>query len=320
MCRNAKLEIATSVGSSLLFMFLEPSHLCFINDRTVFFIIYFTRGWLFFVLSKISNILKLGYNNIMNEIIPTDEYTEIEGRYYANPQIALDRSRNFIDNLRATQAQRNEQIAKDTAALGTEVSSNLGGLGGGTDYWTARLSTPQTNSAVANLRATAQAAALNQALENEQAIWKKRYQDAYRAYQKRQNDKTNTPQSPSTTGPSNLGIDVNSGDSGEGGANENTTTTGPGYVTSVQGGLNIYTDQSGGKWTLRNLQGGDETLLGGLTSVGGNLLRTFPDGTPLTNGAVYNAGGGRVFMYVQNSQYPNGSFFRVGDSPTMSYR
>lgn len=249
-----------------------------------------------------------------------NEYTEIEGRLYPNPQVSLDESLSFIDNLRTSQGQQNQEIVEQTRNLGTDIPSNLGGLTGGESYWTSRYQTPQSNAVAANLRATAQAAALNQVLQNEQAIWKKRYQDAYRAYQKRQYDASKTPQTPSTTGPSNLGIDVNSGDSGEGGANENTTTTGPGYVTSVQGGLNIYTDQSGGKWTLRNLQGGDETLLGGLTSVGGNLLRTFPDGTPLTNGAVYNAGGGRVFMYVQNSQYPNGSFFRVGDSPTMSYR
>lgn len=267
----------------------------------------------------------------MDPILNDYEYTEVDGRAYLNPQVALDRQNAFVQNLRDSQAQQNRQIQTDAYNLGTEVPSNIGGLtspvangngGAGLSYFTSRYQVPQTNAAVANLRATAQAAALNQALENEQAIWKNRYQQAYRNYQKRQYDKANTPttQTPSTTAPSNLGIDVNSGDVGEGSANENTTTTGPGYVTSVQGGLNIYTDQSGGKWTLRNLQGGDETLLGGLTSVGGNLLRTFPDGTPLTNGAVYNAGGGRVFMYVQNSQYPNGSFFRVGDSPTMSYR
>lgn len=253
-------------------------------------------------------------------MLPENEYSEIESRYYLNPQVGLDESNKFIENLRSIQQQNNSQIAKDTAALGTEVSSNLGGLTGANSYFASRYQTPQTNATVANLRAAAQAKALNDVLANEQAIWKNRYQQAYRNYQKRMNDKMNTPQNPSTTGPSNLGIDINSGDSGEGGVNENTTTTGPGYVTSAQGGLNIYTDQSGGKWTLRNLQEGDETLLGGLTSIGGNLLRTFPDGTPLTNGAVYNAGGGRVFMYVQNSQYPNGSFFRVGDSPTMSYR
>lgn len=260
------------------------------------------------------------YNVNMDNIIPTNEYTEFENRVYGNPQISLDRQNKFIDNLRATQVQQNQEVAQQTQNLGTDVASNLGGLTGSNSYWTSRYQTPQTNSVLQNLRTAAQASALNQALENEQAMWKNRYQQAYRNYQKRAWDKSNQTNSPSTTGSSNLNIDVNSEDSEEGGVNENTTTTGPGYVTSVQGGMNIYTDQNGEKWTLRNLQGGDEVLLGGLTSVGGNILRTFPDGTPLTNGAVYDAGGGRVFMYVQNSQYPNGSFFRVGDSPTMSYR
>lgn len=253
------------------------------------------------------------------QILPSGEVTEFEDRVYVNPQTAVDETSEFISNLRNIQAANNQQIAAQTAALGTEVPSSMGGLNTGTDYWTARLQTPQTASVAAQLRATAQAKALNDVLANEQAAWKNRYQQAYRNYQKRMNDKTNQPSTTGGGGNTKLDIDVNSGDNSSGGTNENTTTTGPGYITSVQGGLNIYTDQNGGRWTLRNLESGDEVLLGGLTSVGGNLMRTFPDGTPLTNGATYGAGG-KMFMYIQNSQYPNGTFFRVGDSPTMSYR
>lgn len=137
-------------------------------------------------------------------MLPENEYSEIESRYYLNPQIALDESNNFIENLRSTQQQNTAQIARDTEQLGTAVSSNLGGLGGGTDYWTARYSTPQTNATVANLRATAQAQALNEVLSNEQEIWKKRYQDAYRAYQKRQYDASKNPQNPGTTDAENI--------------------------------------------------------------------------------------------------------------------
>lgn len=125
----------------------------------------------------------------MDTILNSDEFVEVNGRQYLNPQVALDESNSFIDNLRATQAQQNQQIAQDTAALGTSIPSVQGGLGTNTpanmSYFTSRLQTPQTSSAVANLRATAQAAALNQALQNEQEIWKKRYNDAYRAYQRR---------------------------------------------------------------------------------------------------------------------------------------
>ena len=115
-------------------------------------------------------------------MLPENEYSEIESRYYLNPQVGLDESNKFIENLRSTQQQNTAQIAKDTAALGTEISSNLGGLGGPESYFTSRYAVPQTNSAVANLRAAAQAQALNEVLANEQAIWKNRYQNAYRNY------------------------------------------------------------------------------------------------------------------------------------------
>ena len=123
-------------------------------------------------------------------ILDNSEFTEVEGRYYANPQVALDESNQFIDNLRATQQGNNQQIAEQTYNLGTAVPTNLGGLtsptgDAGLSYFTSRYTVPQTSSAVANLRATAQAQALNEVLANEQAMWKKRYQDAYRNYQRR---------------------------------------------------------------------------------------------------------------------------------------
>lgn len=122
----------------------------------------------------------------MDNILATDEYKEVDGRQYLDPQVALDESNTFIDNLRSTQDQQNQEIFTDTQMLGTDVPSVEGGLTGGNSYFTSRYQTPMTNATVANLRATAQAQALNQALQNEQEIWKKKYQDAYRNYQKRQ--------------------------------------------------------------------------------------------------------------------------------------
>lgn len=138
----------------------------------------------------------------MDNIIPENEYTEFENRVYGNPQIPVDRQNNFIDNLRATQTQQNQEIAQQTQNLGTSVPSNIGGLTGNNSYWTSRYQTPQTNSVLQNLRTTAQAAALNQALENEQAMWKNRYQQAYRNYQKRSwdNSKQTNTQTQTTTG------------------------------------------------------------------------------------------------------------------------
>lgn len=147
----------------------------------------------------------------MAQILPETEVTEVEGRTYVNPQAALGESDTFIDNLRQTQQANTQQIAQDTYNLGTAVPSNLGGLIGGEGYWTSRYQTPQTNATVANLRAAAQAKALNDVLANEQAIWKNRYQQAYRNYQKRQYDKANAPktQNPKTTDPSEPDVEKN---------------------------------------------------------------------------------------------------------------
>ena len=120
----------------------------------------------------------------MESYLPENEYKEFEGRLYSNPQVSVDEANAFIDNLRSAQGQQNQEIIQQTQNLGTDIPANLGGLTGAESYFTSRYQTPQTNANVANLRATAQAAALNEVLANEQAKWKKRYQDAYRAYQK----------------------------------------------------------------------------------------------------------------------------------------
>ena len=121
----------------------------------------------------------------MAQLLPETEATEFEGRYYVNPQTSVDETNSFIDNYRNLQKTNTAKIAADTHNLGTDVPSNIGGLSGSGSYWANRYQTPQTASAVADLRTTAQAAALNTALENEKNAWTKRYNDAYRNYQKR---------------------------------------------------------------------------------------------------------------------------------------
>lgn len=111
--------------------------------------------------------------------------TVVDGQRYINPQVALDESNAFIETLRDSQKQRTAEIAQDTYNLGTAVPSNLGGLGGAGSYFTSRYQTPQTNEVVANLRATAQAQALNDAMNNVLAQAKQRYNNAYKAYQRR---------------------------------------------------------------------------------------------------------------------------------------
>ena len=129
-----------------------------------------------------------------------NEYTEFEGRRYVNPTISRDEQMAFIDNLRNTQTANNEQIQTDTYNLGTHIPMTQGGLAtGATDpdsYFMKRYQTPQADSQVATLKATAQAQALNDVLSNYQKQMKKRYNDAYRAYNKRKNTPATTPANP----------------------------------------------------------------------------------------------------------------------------
>lgn len=111
-------------------------------------------------------------------------YTENDRRYM-KPQVSLDEQNAFIDNLRNMQKTDTAQITQDTRNLGTQVPSNLGGLTGGTSYFTSRYQTPQMNSIVSDLRSTAQANALTTLMSNEVEKAKKRYNDAYRAAKKR---------------------------------------------------------------------------------------------------------------------------------------
>jgi hypothetical protein len=114
-----------------------------------------------------------------------DFSTVVDEQRYIKPQVALDESNAFIQNLRDTQKANTSEIAQDTYNLGTAVPSNIGGLGGGGSYFNARYQTPQTNAMVADLKATAQAQALNDAMNNALAQAKERYNKAYKAYSRR---------------------------------------------------------------------------------------------------------------------------------------
>ena len=205
----------------------------------------------------------------------------MEGRVYLNPQVALDESNTFIDNLRATQGAQNQEIAQQTQRLGTDIPSNLGGLTGADSYFTSRYQTPQTISNIANLRATAQAAALNQVLANEQEKWKKRYNDAYRAYQKRQYNKNNNLSS----GGGNEGEDPD----------YNPTDTKVGSVVQQfsPAGSGTYT------FTPKTFSNTDSTLNGG-SSLNTNTNTLFPAGQV---NIVRNNGGGIESLTYNGKTY-----------------
>lgn len=116
----------------------------------------------------------------------TEDVTfEVEGRTYVNPQVALNEREQFVDTLRNVQAENTAQINQNTYNLGSQVPSNIGGLGGSEGLWTAQYQTPQVDAQIANLRATAQQEALNTALSNLQNIYQNRYKQAYRGAKRR---------------------------------------------------------------------------------------------------------------------------------------
>lgn len=115
----------------------------------------------------------------------TSEFYEYEDRAYVNPTLSSGEQEQFIDNLRNIQSQNNAQIAEQTYNLGTEVPSNLGGLGGGEAYFTSRYQTPQVNEMAETLKAAAQAQALNDVMTNYNTQLQNQYKQAYRAAQSR---------------------------------------------------------------------------------------------------------------------------------------
>lgn len=184
----------------------------------------------------------------MESYLPENEYKEVEGRAYLNPQVAVDETNTFIDNLRASQNRQNQEISTDTQRLGTNVPSDLGGLIGADSYFTSRYQTPQTNSVVSNLRAAAQANALNQILQDEQAMWKKKYQDTYRDYQKRQYRKAYGGGSGGGSGGGNGGnTSTWDGDVGEEELPTKTSYGVPGADVSETDTHYVYTDQKTGE-------------------------------------------------------------------------
>ena len=135
----------------------------------------------------------------MNE----NEYYEEEGRFYSNPQLGLDETSQFLESFESARQRENDRIAQETHALGTDVPSSMGGLTGSGGIWKQRYQTPQVNKMITDLNTEMQAQALSTAMSNELGKWQNRYNQAKRAYNKRQKNSNNT-NSPSTTSPNNV--------------------------------------------------------------------------------------------------------------------
>ena len=180
---------------------------------------------------------------------------EEDGRRYVNPQVALDEENAFIQNLRDTQGQRNTQIAQQTNGLGKNVPTNYGGLNGSEAYFNARYQTPQTNSLISDLRATAQASALNTALNNELTKANKVYKDAYYAAKDRERASTGTGEKALTNNELKKELGIKTGGVKDETINQNDA----GKDNPNQ--PNQYTDGDGKVWNKSNLNAGERLTL-----------------------------------------------------------
>ena len=116
----------------------------------------------------------------------SNETYEFENRRYVNPTLSSGEQDAFIDTFRNIQAQNSAQDTAQTQSLGADLPSNLGGLGGGTSYFTSRYQTPQVNEMVDTLKAAAQSQELQDVMNDYKAQLQNRYKQKQREYNKAQ--------------------------------------------------------------------------------------------------------------------------------------
>lgn len=238
-----------------------------------------------------------------------DNYTyDFEERKYINPETSRNEQQDFINTFRDIQSQNNAEINQQTHNLGRDIPSNLGGLTGSEGYFQSRYQTPQVNAIVSNLDAAAQASALNQVLNNLQSQYKQRYTKAQQAYQSRAN-------SGSTTG----GYDSDENQlqfSTDTGAQDQITVddnapTGNNTIKSVgvyDGKvLQEYTANDGQRY---NVVAATNTPLWAAMSGGGTELGVWPNGRPITEGSMYNYGGG-TYLYATPQGFATPQLYQV---------
>lgn len=167
---------------------------------------------------------------------------EQEDRIYLDPTTSRDEQLGFLNTYKDIQAKNNAQIARENYNLGTPISSNLGGLGGGTGtQWKAQYQRPQTDLAIANLTTAAQQTALNQALTNYQNMLQNRYNQAKRKYY----DAVSQPKT--TTSANGADGEVAFEDSLTGTTTSDTSNTVTGTMVTDADGRTWLTDDNGNK-------------------------------------------------------------------------
>lgn len=189
-----------------------------------------------------------------------EDYLRIneQGLVEVNPMAGYNAQQEFIDNYRNAQAEKTAQIGEQTHALGSDLEAQYGGLHGPSEYWKSRYQTPQTESRLANLRATNQAQALNQLMKEDLEREAEKYNQAYKNYKKR------------------AAARYNSG----GGTGGNSTTTSSAPTTDdEQGGLDIISTtpskEVGSRISTAPISGWSDTSF---TDIDGRVHRVYTQG------------------------------------------
>lgn len=164
----------------------------------------------------------------------------IDDRAYINPQTGLDEANVFIDTLRDVQGQNTAQINQTFSNLGSQVPSNIGGLAGSEGLWEAQYQLPQTQAQVANLRATAQQTALNQAMQNLSDVYQNRYKQALRGYYARKKAEEDAAKNPATPDTTKDNLNLTTSDIEAGLVQSGAAPAGWAYVRNPLGGDRWY--------------------------------------------------------------------------------
>lgn len=239
----------------------------------------------------------------------SDEYYLGENeRAYVSPTISRDEQLGFIDNLRNMIGRENQRIATQTQNLGTNVPSSLGGLTGSGSYFQQRYQTMPVENAVNQLKATAQAKALNDIMTNYEAQAKNRYTQAYRAAAARKKARENAT---TTTGGENpLQISSTPSDTDDETFNVSTTdwSGSLGKINSTAEGKLYYLDSSPtaskSPIYIQNLTSADD-----LNSTVARLGSGYNGQRKFLNGVQY--------IYLDTGQFAP-SWYRVGGGAGVS--
>lgn len=176
--------------------------------------------------------------------------TEQEGKRYLDPNVYVQEGDQFIDNLRNVQNQHNAEIQRTSDMLGTypATQSQMGGLGGDS-YFVRSYQTTPSLSLAAQIRATNQAKAFEQAAKNDLEYWSNKY-DKLLSEKRKAASNPGNPSNPGTEDPGDLTINTSTG--GQDGSFTPASNKGAGYLNIDDRGTYYLSADGKKRYNLRD--------------------------------------------------------------------